>query len=170
MKHEVRAGFLPPMKRYVNAVERRLRLPWKVRARVMSDFATGIQARREQGQSDEQIMADLGEPARAAAELNSQMQAYVYRRSPWRFACLALAGLCAIALVVELLPWRWMVVTGKEFVNGVFITSETVSDELPRILSLPDFSGAHIAVTLALMAAGLAGFFLLRRLKGRREP
>ena len=166
MKHEVRAGFLPPMKRYVNAVERRLRLPWKVRARVMSDFATGIQARREQGQSDEQIMADLGEPARAAAELNSQMQAYVYRRSPWRFACLALAGLCAIALVVELLPWRWMVVAFSP-TEPIFLTGSQ-----PPTLALwgSGVSGAHIAVTLALMAAGLAGFFLLRRLKGRREP
>ena len=37
------------MKRYVNAIERRLNLPPEVKARVMSDFASSIAARREAG-------------------------------------------------------------------------------------------------------------------------
>lgn len=35
------------MKRYTNAVERRLRLPKEVRNRVMCDFISAISARRE---------------------------------------------------------------------------------------------------------------------------
>lgn len=165
MKHEVREGFLPPMKRYVNAVERRLRLPWKVRARVMSDFATGIQARREQGQSDEQIMADLGSPAQAAEELNGQMQAYVYRRSPWRFACLALAVVCALALAVELLPWKWTLVAADANA-GVFVAGAVESASFFVIRT--GWSWLRLAIVLALLAAGLIGFFALRRLRGRR--
>lgn len=79
------------MKRYVNAVERRLNLPRDVKARVMSDFVSSISARREAGQTDEQIYAELGEPKKAAAELNEQMKEFAYRKSPWRFAFLGAA-------------------------------------------------------------------------------
>lgn len=76
------------MKRYVNAVERRLNLPKDVKARVMSDFGSSITARREAGQTDEQIYEELGEPKQAAAELNEQMKEFAYRKSPWRFVFL----------------------------------------------------------------------------------
>ncbi len=79
------------MKRYVNAVERRLNLPGDVKARVMSDFSSSIAARREAGQTDAQIMEELGEPKKAAAELNEQMKEFAYRKSPWRFAFLGAA-------------------------------------------------------------------------------
>ena len=74
------------MKRYVNAIERRLNLPPEVKARVMSDFGSSIAARREAGQTDEEIYAELGDPKKVAAELNEQMQEFAYRKSPWRFA------------------------------------------------------------------------------------
>ena len=51
------------MKSYVNAVERRLNLPREIKARVMSDFQSSIVARREAGQTDEEIYAELGTPA-----------------------------------------------------------------------------------------------------------
>ena len=73
------------MKRYVNAIERRLNLPLEVKARVMSDFGSSISARREAGQTDEEIYAELGDPKKVAAELNEQMQEFAYRKSPWRF-------------------------------------------------------------------------------------
>lgn len=80
------------VKQYVNAVERRLNLPWDVRARVMNDFGSSIQARREAGETEEEIFAELGTPKEAAAVLNEQMREYAYRKSPWRWAGLA-AGL-----------------------------------------------------------------------------
>ena len=73
------------MKCYVNAVERRLNLPREVKARVMSDFSSAIQACREAGMSDEAIYAELGTPKKAAADLNEQMKEFAYRKSPWRF-------------------------------------------------------------------------------------
>ncbi len=79
------------MKKYVNAVERRLNLPLDLKARVMSDFASSIAARREAGETDEEIYASLGTPRKAAAELNEQMKDFAYRKSPWRFVCLAVA-------------------------------------------------------------------------------
>ncbi len=61
------------MKRYLRAVCRRLALPKRYRERVMSDFESSIQARREAGQSDEEIFQALGTPKQAAQELNTQM-------------------------------------------------------------------------------------------------
>ena len=43
------------MKKYCNAIERRLNLPRELKNRVMSDFASSIQERREAGQTDEEI-------------------------------------------------------------------------------------------------------------------
>lgn len=79
------------MKKYVNEVERRLNLPLEVKARVMSDFTSSIVARREAGQTDEEILSELGSPKKVAAELNEQMKEFACKRNPWRFAFLALA-------------------------------------------------------------------------------
>lgn len=90
------------MKNYVNAVERRLNLPREIKARVMSDFQSSIVARREAGQTDEEIYAELGTPAKAAADLNEQMKDYTYRKSPWRFLFLGIAaiGVCGCCMTV----------------------------------------------------------------------
>ena len=37
------------MKKYTSSIERRLNLPRKIKARVMSDFSSSIEARREAG-------------------------------------------------------------------------------------------------------------------------
>ncbi len=79
------------MKKYVNAVERKLNLPREIKARVMSDFSSSISARRETGMTDAEIYAELGTPKEAAAAINGQMKEFTYRKSPWRFAFAALA-------------------------------------------------------------------------------
>ena len=89
------------MKSYVNAVERRLNLPREIKARVMSDFQSSIVARREAGQSDEEIYAELGTPAKAAADLNEQMKDYTYRKSPWRFLFLGIAAIGGVRLLYD---------------------------------------------------------------------
>ena len=91
------------MKIYVNAVERRLNLPRDVKARVMTDFISSITARREAGESDEQIFAELGTPKEAAALLNEQMKEYAYRKSKWRWLTLAVAVLAGGRLVWSVL-------------------------------------------------------------------
>ena len=83
------------MKKYMTAIERRLNLPREVRARVMSDLQSSVAARREAGQTDEEIFADLGAPETVAAELNEQMKESAYTKSKWRWA--ALAGMVVAA-------------------------------------------------------------------------
>ena len=86
------------MERYLKSVKRKLRLPPHIKTRVMSDLISSIQSRQEEGNTDEEIFAELGSPSEAAAELNAQMQEYAYKKSPWRWLCLAGILLSAAAL------------------------------------------------------------------------
>ena len=89
------------MKKYMTVIERRLNLPREVRVRVMSDLMSSVAARREAGQTDEEIFADLGTPETVAAELNEQMKEYAYTKSNWRWAALAGAVIAAGMLIIR---------------------------------------------------------------------
>ena len=89
------------MKKYLKVVKRKLNLPGDMKKRVMADLESSIQSRREAGQREEQIMAELGTPAEVAAELNEQMKEFAYIKSPWRWACLALAVISALAFLYK---------------------------------------------------------------------
>ena len=89
------------MKKYVKSVEGKLNLPRDVKQRVMTDLESSIQSRMEAGQTDEQIKAELGEPAQVAAELNEQMKEFAYAKSPWRWACLLLAAVSGLAFLCK---------------------------------------------------------------------
>ena len=60
--------------KYLRAVRRRLNMPQDLKNRVMTDFVSSIEARKEDGQNEEAIWKELGTPKQAAAELNEQMQ------------------------------------------------------------------------------------------------
>ena len=92
------------LKKYLRAVSRRLNLPSDVKKRVMSDFSGDLQARREAGMTVEEILAELGSPGKAAADLNEQMKEYAYRKSPWRY----LFAACAVYGAVKLLAGVWL--------------------------------------------------------------
>ena len=89
------------MKRYCQAIERRLNLPREVKVRVMTDLQSSISARREAGQTDEEIFSELGTPEAVAAELNEQMREYAYTKSKWRWAALAAAAFAGLMLVFQ---------------------------------------------------------------------
>ena len=89
------------MKKYIRAVRRKLNLPPDVKNRVMSDFTSAIQSRKEAGKTDEEIFEELGSPAGAASELNAQMQEFAYVKSPWRWVCFALMLLCFLILLCK---------------------------------------------------------------------
>lgn len=96
---------MSPVKRYVNAIEWKLRLPWKVRVRAMSDLSTSMTARHEAGEPYEEIMADLGTPAQVAARLNAELAEYAGDSgSPWRWLFLAAAALSLLWMIASLAP------------------------------------------------------------------
>ena len=153
------------IEKYLKAVSRRLNLPKDVKERVMSDFVSSIRARQESGQSDEQILADLGSPEKAAAELNEQMKEFAYRKSLWRFffAGVAAYGAAKILklLLGQLLYWFMQipmrqettsigVIGGADGPTAVFVTSSPAT--------------GHI-VAVVLLVVGIWGCFRLSRCK-----
>ncbi len=161
----------PQLKRYVKAVERKLRLPRKVKARVISDFTTTITARFEQGESCNDIMASLGSPAEAAAQLNEQMKEYSYSRSKWRFACLA-AALPPVAwlLFQALVPAIVFAVSfptesasigiigGADGPTSILVTSPIISFALLW----------KVAAAILIAAAAIWGFWRLGHIKNKQ--
>ena len=153
------------MKSYMTAIERRLNLPREVKARVMTDLQSSIAARREAGQTDEEIYAELGTPEAVAAELNEQMKEYAYAKSSWRWAALAAAGISAAMLVfhgaqgllVSLLNLSVReqnslgIIGGADGPTAIFVTTTwTPADMIPWLI---------------LLIMGLIGWRMLSRMK-----
>jgi hypothetical protein len=153
------------MKSYMTAIERRLNLPREVRARVMTDLQSSVAARREAGQTDEEIYAELGTPEAVAAELNEQMKEYAYAKSSWRWAALAAAGISAAMLVfhgaqgllVSLLNLSVReqnslgIIGGADGPTAIFVTTTwTPADMIPWLI---------------LLIMGLIGWRMLSRMK-----
>ena len=154
------------MKKYCNAVERRLNLPLSVKARVMSDFTSSVQERRDAGQTDEEIYAELGAPKEVAALLNEQMKEFAYRKSPWRYIFLALAILCALWLAwylgltmfAQLLANEAAsigIIGGADGPTAIFITTKHGFDW-------------DILLVAMLMVGGILGFLRLRKCKPKK--
>lgn len=162
------------MKKYTRAVERRLDLPKEVRVRVMNDFTTTITAMREAGKPDEEIYAELGAPRKVAAELNEQMKAFAYRKSPWRFVFLAaaiLSGLWLAAYRVAL--WLVQLFTG---VSLMLSPGEAASMGViggadgPTAIFLTSSPGFDwdLLIVAAILVACVLGYLRLCRCKSRQ--
>ena len=150
------------MKKYTNAIERKLNMPKEVKARVMNDFISSIQGRREAGQTDAEIFAELGSPKKAAADLNEQMKDYTYVKSPWRWLCLAvvvasvlsLAFGGTIGLLVHLLNTSASsigIIGGADGPTAIFVTTSQ------------DYIWYKLGTTIILMIMGILGFYRLSR-------
>lgn len=105
------------MKFYLLRVRRQLWLPAEVKKRVLADLESDIRSRREAGSSDAQIMQELGTPASLAGELNTQMDAYTYKKSPWRWLCLVVAAVGIGLLLLQINP-SWVLTQVFQAVSG----------------------------------------------------
>lgn len=154
------------MKKYVNAIEWRLNLPPKIKARVMSDFHSAITARREAGMTDEQIYSELGTPQKVAAELHEQMKEFAYRKSPWRFLFAALAIYGGIRLVDQM--WTQIVLW---WVTGYVQSKKAASIGIiggadgPTAIFVTSPTWTYWIVPALLLAVGIFGFLRLRKCK-----
>jgi len=151
------------LKKYLAAVKRRLNLPRDVKNRVMTDFASSLQGRLEAGQSEEEILAELGSPKKAAAELNEQMKEFAFRKSLWRWPCLGAGILSLIVFLTRGIPLVVLsfpvhqssigIIGGADGPTSILVTSSYPLNPWYGLLWL-------IPVVL-----GFAGFFLLCRLR-----
>ena len=154
------------LRKYLRVVRRRLDVPKQLKDRIMEDFVSSIDARKENGQEEAAILAELGAPKMAARELNQQMREYTYRKSPWRWVCLAVAILSGLCLAYQGLPGLLLmlfnksynaaasigVIGGADGPTAIFVTTKPSSTPLFMIY------GSFILL-------GVVGFLLLRKVK-----
>lgn len=152
------------MKRYMTAIERRLNLPREVKNRVMTDLQSSVAARREAGQTDAEIYAEMGTPEAVAAELNEQMKEYAYTKSKWRWAALAAAVIAGAMLlfegVVGLLVWLLNITINSPASVGVIGGADG-----PTAIFITTSSGFNWLLWLLVAAMGLLGWWKLGHIR-----
>lgn len=155
------------MSRYTNTVERHLHLPGDVKVRVMSDFISSIAARRESGQTDEEIYGELGDARKVAADLNEQMKEFAYGKSSWRFACLAVALLAGIRILYKgaicLKEAHTMLGTETTAAAGMIGGTDG-----PTAIFVTFPAWTEFVLPGLLMIAGVTGFLFLSKYKTKK--
>lgn len=153
------------IKKYCAAVKRRLNLPGDVKKRVMNDFASSVAARMEAGETDAQIMAELGTPKEAAALINEQMKEYAWKKSPWRWAALGVAALAGLVLLCDgiagLLVWLLNAAVNHPVDVGVIggVDGPTAFFVTTR------FSWEHCLIWVTALIMGILGWYSLSHMK-----
>lgn len=151
------------IRRYIKAVKRRLEMPGELRERVIRDFESDLTARREAGQSYEEIVAELGDPKKAAGELNGQMKECIRPKSPWRYFFAALTALGAVRLLPEVIGRLLLLFLQiKERVPDSASSVGVIGGaDGPTAVFVTVSSSTRNFLTSALLAVGIGGLMLL---------
>lgn len=161
------------IQRYLKAIRRRLNLPDEIRNRVISDLRSSIQERREAGQTDREILSELGTPAQAAADLNRQMEEFTYVKSPWRWLCLVLAIGSGLSLLwgggLSFLTWLLNRLTQAE-VNSIGIIGGVDGPTTVFFTASPDAWLYQLGMCLLLLVMGVLGFHFLSHCPRNKKP
>ena len=160
--------------KYVRAVRYRLNLPKEIAQRVMSDFESDLDARLEAGQPWDRIVAELGTPKKAAADLNEQMKEYAYRKSPWRYLFGVVAVLSGgwlilyailqkFGMLLNTLSWSFSpnetasigIIGGSDGPTAIFVTGATT-------YGMPDWD---VILVMAILLGSILAYTRLRKCK-----
>ena len=87
------------IKKYVNSLEKNLRLPLKMKARINGDIGTEIHLKLEEGKTVDEVLAEMGSPEKVAERFNDEFSDYRIRKSPVRFIFLFLIVLIVLGAV-----------------------------------------------------------------------
>ena len=154
------------MKKYLAAIARRLNMPKDVKERVMNDFQSSIQGRREAGQTEDAIFAELGPAKKGAAELNEQMKEYTYIKSPWRWVCLAVIIGCILSLIFGGTLGLLMRLFNASLADSVGIIGGADGPTAIFITTSPDYREYvwyQAGITVLILVMSVLGFWRLRR-------
>ena len=155
------------MKKYMNAVKRKLNLPRDVKQRVMADLETSVRSRAEAGQTEEQIKAEMGTPAEVAAELNEQMKEFAYAKSAWRWACLALAVVSALAFLYKgVINMLVAAITYAES-QSMGIVGGADGPTVIFVTQSPDSAVYSMLMSAMILVMSIAGFYYLGHMRKR---
>lgn len=121
------------IKSYVNAIERRLRLPLKMKQRVNMDLGTDIHARMEAGKSADEIIMEMGTPKEVARRLNKEMEEYALPKNKTWSAIFLVSLVFAAAYTVFIflgsviyLQRYISIIGGADGPTSIFIAGKTV--------------------------------------------
>lgn len=151
------------IKKYIRSLGRRLNLPKDLRRRLLSDLNTTISARLE-GEPWESIQESLGTPKAVASGYMKEMGEYAYRKSPWRFACAAVAAYGMWNLLENLLVQG--VALGLSFAihpGGMAAMGVIGGADGPTAVFVTTPGWTHWLPACVLTAAGLWGYLRLRK-------
>lgn len=140
------------IKRYVNAVERHLRLDRATRLRVMNDLASDLQSRLDSGETLADIQAELGDARTLADTFNREFDDHRDPASPWRWAFLTLAAAVAVGSVCAGVHTARQV-TSLGIIGG--------ADGPTTIYVATRFTAPSLLRTFAWLAGLLGGYVLL---------
>ncbi len=150
------------IKRYVNKLERRLKLPLEIKARINGDIGTEIHLRLESGKSVDEVLEEMGSPQAVAERLNREFAEYAVPRSPARFVFLVLAVLTMLGTVLGMVEYRQAqkelihVIGGADGPTAIFLAGR-----------IPD-GVTYWTSALGVAFGCLAGYFLAAWGKGEK--
>ena len=134
------------IKRYVNQLERRLRLPLELKVRINGDIGTEINQRMESGQTVDQVFQEMGSPDEVAASFNREFSEFEIRKNPIRFLFLIMAVMAAAG---EL----WYIVALLQMQNK--------AESLNRIFLNPaEFGRGSVIAVCGFIAGCIAAYFI----------
>ncbi len=160
----MKTDLTPRLNKFLKQVNRKLNLPGNLRSRILADLQVSMADRLETGISEEEILSELGSPAKVAAEFNEQMDEFAYRKSPLRFVFLAMAlmgGLLFLGdILITLLVHDLLnghtgavgIIGGADGPTSIFVTT-TVRGSMMW----------DLVVYAALIVVGLLGYGFFRK-------
>ena len=141
------------IKRYVNQLERRLRLPLELKVRINGDIGTEIHQRMESGQTVDQVFQEMGSPDEVAASFNREFSEFEIRKNPIRFLFLIMVVMAA---------------AGELWYIGALLQMQNMAESLNRIFLNPaEFGRGSVIAVCGFIAGCIAAYFIA--LYGRKE-
>ena len=152
---------------YIRAVMRNLRLPRKIKKRIKNDLLSDFTARMEAGETQEQIIKDMGTPDRVAAEFHENFAGQLLpQRTPLDWFLLiagSLFGAIALLTVLSALfaggpafPEDVAIIGGADGPTAVFVTGS---------LAIGSIQWIGILLPLLLCALFVGAYLWHRRKK-----
>ena len=152
------------VKKYLKTVDRKLKLPKEIRAKVISDLVTGICSRKENGEDYEEILRSMGSAAEVAAGLNEEMMDMTFRKSPWRWLCLPV-GLMSLAVILERGITGLLTHAANLTVDSLGVIGGADGPTAIFVTSTPGTDARSLVIAGILLILSIVGFYLLSHLK-----
>lgn len=153
------------MKKYLNAVKRKLNLPQDVKKRVIADLESSIQSRKEAGQTETEILAEMGSADQVAAELNEQMKEFAYSKSSWRWLCMGVAAVSALSFLYKGLMNLLVAVITYGEKQSVGIIGGADGPTAIFITQSPDEAVYSMLMSGLILVMSLIGFYCLGHIR-----